>query len=131
MPSGQNMLSIIIIICLIYTLPVNGLQCFIEGNCVGIKSDGDTIVETINQCIDKCQHSNRCIFSTFNSSTNCCSMFYKDICSEIEKEDCPQCLTSQKDCSVSILCPLHKVQYNFMVILSQKLIKSLYCIISG
>ena len=102
MTSGQNILPIIIIIASIYTLPVNGLQCFIEGNCVGINADTIEIVKTMNDCIDKCQRSNRCIFSTFDSSTNYCSIFYKDICSDIEKEDCPQCLTSQKDCSVSI-----------------------------
>ena len=88
---------------LIFTLHVNGLQCFIEGNCVGIIEDSIEIKDTMNKCIDKCQFSNRCIFSTFDSSNKFCYIFIEKICSDIKKVDCPTCLTSERNCSVSII----------------------------
>ena len=94
---------------LIFTLHVNGLQCFIEGNCVGIVADSAEKLDTFNECIDKCQLSNICIFNTFNPSNKFCYIYQHKICSDIKKEDCPMCLTSEKNCSVSFF--LNSVQF--------------------
>ena len=86
---------------LISTLHVNGLQCFIEGKCDG-KEVSIVIMDTINKCIDHCQDDIKCRFSTFNSSNQFCYIFHDEICSDIKKEDCPMCLTSERNCNVSL-----------------------------
>ena len=101
-----NMLQIFIIIASIFTLPINAdIECFVQGNCVGALADSIEVVDTIKLCISKCQKSNRCIYSTFNSINNQCSIFAEEICSEIKDENCPMCITSEKDCAVSIIFP--------------------------
>ena len=95
------MLSLFIIIISIYAQHVNGLKCFVEGKCIGINADTIEVFDTIDECIDKCQASNRCIYSTFNSYTNSCNIYHHVICSNINKRECPMCLTSEKDCTVS------------------------------
>ena len=99
-----NMLQIFIIIVSIFIFPVNAdIECFVQGNCVGSSPDSIEVVNEIKFCVIKCRKSNICIYSTFNSNNNQCSIFTEKICSEIKDEDCPMCITSEKDCAVSMI----------------------------
>ena len=97
------MLPVYVITATIFTLTVKteGLKCFVEGKCVGATEISNVIVDTIKTCVNQCQTSKKCKFSTFDSNNNYCKKF-EDICSEINKDECPTCLTSQKYCTVSI-----------------------------
>ena len=103
------MLTLYIITATIFTLTVKteGLQCFVEGKCVGATEFSTVPVDTINICVDQCQNVTKCKFSTFDSNNNYCKKF-KEICSEINKDECPTCLTSEKDCTVST-CFIKKI----------------------
>ena len=85
------MLTLYIITATIFTLTVKteGLQCFVEGTCVGATEFSTVIVDTINNCVDQCQNSTICKFSTFDSNNNYCKKF-KDICSEINMDEFDQ-----------------------------------------
>ena len=95
------MLSIYVTIAsIIFVVPAYSLRCFVPGDCINNIPYKIHVTESPEDCIYHCQKSIKCIWSTFNPNRDDCSLFM-EICYEIG--NCPLCLTSEKNCTVSCL----------------------------
>ncbi len=71
------------------------LQCWVQGRCQGVLID-EVPVLTGNDCMDLCKADSNCLWFTYNSLDNACTLLQD--CQQLDPA-CGSCLTGQRQCS--------------------------------
>ena len=71
-------------------------QCYEEGSCNQRYAYAAQKLESLNDCIERCNSRRLCKWSTWNPTNKICQFY--EYCPKVDPEDCPKCSSSEKSC---------------------------------
>ena len=89
-------IEILIILSFAILQVILGQQCYEEGSCDQRYAYAAQRLESMNDCLERCNSRRLCQWSTWNPTNKICQFY--EYCSKVDPEDCPKCSSSEKSC---------------------------------